>query len=112
MKKILLSLTLLFSINAMAEKNKCLNEGKCSCEDYILILNDKLDIYNKSTNKLQKELRILGVNSYMNSLYTECKDTDYYKNDIVQKNKEIIKEKIKKEVRLSLQEIESNKPLY
>lgn len=112
MKKILLSLTLLFTVNAMAEKNQCLNKGICTCKDYFLILNDKLAIYNNSTDKLQKELRILGVNSYMNSLYTECRNTDYYKKDIVQKNKEVIKQKIKTEVRKSLQDIEANKPLY
>ena len=112
MKKTFISVCLLFSINAMAEKNQCLNKGICNCSDYYSIYNDKLTNYNNATTKIEKELRILAVNSYLNSLYLKCKNTKYYKKDSVQKNKSMIKSIIKREVRPQLQKIEVNKPLY
>lgn len=112
MKKIFMLVFLLMAIDVMADRNKCLSKGICTCRDYTLIFYEKINLYNNSKNKIQKELSLLSANSYLNSLYKECRDTKYYKKNKVQKNLKIVKDKLKTEVRESLRNIEHNKPLY
>lgn len=88
-----------YSAQAIIDKNIVFNEKSyyrcglsnvCSCSDYYHMVNLFAKAYKNSNTNQEKEARISMVNSYLNSMYINCKNTKEWNSKMIQANVKVV----------------------